>query len=123
LTSQQKDAINKACEWYKSQSKQVFVLCGVAGSGKSTIVKEMISQLELNDENVRYVTFTGKAALVLRRKGNPASTIHKLQGSTYETLYFDLASLLNNQQISRDFLYRLVYVAVTRGKKKIKILY
>ena len=52
-----------------------------------------------------------------------ASTIHKLQGSTYETLYFDLASLLNNRQISRDFLYRLVYVAVTRGKKKIKILY
>ena len=52
-----------------------------------------------------------------------ASTIHKLQGSTYETLYFDLASLLNNRQISRDFLYRLVYVAVTRCKKKIKILY
>lgn len=52
-----------------------------------------------------------------------ASTIHKLQGSTYETLYFDLASLLNNRQISRDFLYRLVYVAITRAKKKIKILY
>ena len=52
-----------------------------------------------------------------------ASTIHKLQGSTYETLYFDLASLLNNRQISRDFLYRLVYVAITRCKKCVKIFY
>ena len=52
-----------------------------------------------------------------------ASTIHKLQGSTYETAYIDLASLLNNRQISRDFLYRLVYVAITRAKKSVKILY
>ena len=51
-----------------------------------------------------------------------ASTIHKLQGTTYETVYIDLASLLNNRQISRDFLYRLVYVAITRGKKCMKIL-
>ena len=52
-----------------------------------------------------------------------ASTIHKLQGSTYETAYIDLASLLNNRQISKDFLFRLVYVAITRAKKNVKILY
>ena len=51
-----------------------------------------------------------------------ASTIHKLQGTTYETVYIDLASLLNNRQISRDFLYRLVYVAITRCKECMKIL-
>ena len=52
-----------------------------------------------------------------------ASTIHKLQGSTYESAYIDLASLLNNRQISKDFLYRLVYVAITRAKNNVKILY
>ena len=51
-----------------------------------------------------------------------ASTIHKLQGSTYETAYIDLASLLNNRQISKDFLFRLVYVAITRAKKNVTIL-
>lgn len=51
-----------------------------------------------------------------------ASTIHKLQGSTYETVYIDLESLLNNRNISKDFLFRLVYVAITRGKC-VKILY
>jgi ATP-dependent exoDNAse (exonuclease V) alpha subunit len=52
-----------------------------------------------------------------------ASTIHKLQGSTYETAYIDLASLLDNRQISKDFMYRLVYVSITRARKNIKILY
>lgn len=51
-----------------------------------------------------------------------ASTIHKLQGSTYESAYIDLASLLDNRSISKDFLFRLVYVAITRGKC-VKILY
>jgi Holliday junction DNA helicase RuvB len=52
-----------------------------------------------------------------------ASTIHKLQGSTYETVYFDLLSLLNNRNISKDSMFRLVYVAITRAKSKVKILY
>ena len=51
-----------------------------------------------------------------------ASTIHKLQGSTYETVYIDLALLLDNRNISKDFLFRLVYVAITRAKKCVKIL-
>lgn len=51
-----------------------------------------------------------------------SSTIHKLQGSTFETIYIDLASLINNKQIPKDLLYRLVYVAITRAKKCVKIL-
>ena len=51
-----------------------------------------------------------------------ASTIHKLQGSTYETVYIDLFALANNRYIEMDQLYRLVYVAMTRASKDIKIL-
>lgn len=52
-----------------------------------------------------------------------ASTIHKLQGSTYETAYIDLKSLQNAKNIQKDFLFRLVYVAITRAKNCVKILY
>lgn len=52
-----------------------------------------------------------------------ACTIHKLQGSTYETVYIDVASLIENRQISKNLLYRLLYVSITRAKKCIKILY
>lgn len=51
-----------------------------------------------------------------------ASTIHKLQGSTYDTAYIDLSNIANNETISNDFKYRLAYVAITRAKNSIKIL-
>ena len=51
-----------------------------------------------------------------------ASTIHKLQGSTYDTVYIDLynTNILNRQ--NKDTVYRLIYVAITRASKEIKIL-
>lgn len=51
-----------------------------------------------------------------------ASTIHKLQGSTYETVYIDLFGLANNRYIDYNELYRLIYVAITRASMHIKIL-
>lgn len=51
-----------------------------------------------------------------------AGTIHKLQGSTYNRVYIDLSSILNNSQISNNLLFRLVYVAITRAKNSVKIL-
>lgn len=51
-----------------------------------------------------------------------ASTIHKLQGSTYDTAYIDLASLINNKNLSSDLVFRLAYVAVTRARNCVKIL-
>lgn len=50
-----------------------------------------------------------------------ASTIHKLQGSTYEDIYFDFKSIINNTN-NYDNLYRLVYVAITRASGNLKVL-
>jgi len=52
-----------------------------------------------------------------------ASTIHKSQGSTYGTSYINaasMASMINRND--KDLAYRLLYVAVTRASKDIKIL-
>ena len=51
-----------------------------------------------------------------------ASTIHKLQGSTYDTVYIDFKSLKNYRIMSDNMKYRLAYVAITRARYKIKIL-
>jgi exodeoxyribonuclease V len=53
-----------------------------------------------------------------------ASTIHKLQGSTYETVYIDLTSLAKNFEYTKDkdLFFRLIYVALTRASKNVKIL-
>lgn len=50
-----------------------------------------------------------------------SSTIHKLQGSTYDTSYIDLFSLVDQNYLSDDEKYRLSYVAITRARKHIKI--
>ncbi len=50
-----------------------------------------------------------------------ASTIHKLQGSTYDVSYIDIFSLVHNQYMSDEEKYRLLYVAVTRASQDIKI--
>lgn len=50
-----------------------------------------------------------------------ASTIHKLQGSTYETCYINVYDLITNNNMSLDEKYRLLYVAITRASKEIKI--
>lgn len=50
-----------------------------------------------------------------------ASTIHKFQGSTHDTTYVDVFTLMDNPYMSIDEKYRLSYVAVTRAKYNIKV--
>lgn len=74
---QQDAAISAVREWLLSTSSpQIFRLFGYAGTGKTTLAQELAS---LVNGLVLYATFTGKAALVLRKKGcQDASTIHSL---------------------------------------------
>ena len=83
-------AIRAIKEWFETRTheQQVFRLFGYAGSGKSTVLKFALDELGLSPHRgakeggcvpgVVTATFTGKAALVLSRKGTPARTIHSL---------------------------------------------
>lgn len=76
---EQRAAIDKVVRWYflGTHSKQLFLLFGYAGTGKTTLVKHTIDILGLPDMSVVFATLTGKAALVLRYKGNNANTVHR----------------------------------------------
>lgn len=79
------------------------------GTGKSTIISSFIEEIGLDpNKNVKYATFTGKAALVLRRKGLPATTIHKL---IYDTVYETVTK-------KREDGSEYVYVKTTFVKKE-----
>ncbi|WP_191084759.1 ATP-dependent DNA helicase [Roseococcus microcysteis] len=85
---QQAAAIAGIVDWYRTRrsQQQVFRLFGYAGTGKSTITAAAIEALGLDPMardgdtagGVLFAAFTGKAALVMTRKGTPASTIHSL---------------------------------------------
>ncbi len=78
LTAKQKEAVRIAVKRYR-EGEKMTVISGYAGAGKSTVVSFIIAALELDEMDVAYATFTGKAAQVLKDKGNPgATTLHKL---------------------------------------------
>lgn len=86
LTRVQLSAIKKVKEWYENNDKQIFIIHGYAGTGKSTIIEAMIDELNIRN-NTRFCTFTGKASLVLNQKGCPATTLHRLMYDLVE--YFE----------------------------------
>lgn len=59
------------------EQRPIFRLFGYAGTGKTTIIRETVKALEIED-NVIFAAYTGKAALVMQRNGIPARTIHSL---------------------------------------------
>ena len=93
----QNQAIAAIKEWFQTRTKtqQVFRLFGYAGTGKSTVLKFALDELNIKPHQrggegeacvpgAVTATFTGKAALVLRRKGTKARTIHSLIYSVIE---------------------------------------
>jgi exodeoxyribonuclease-5 len=73
----QAKALDAIAAWLRdSNRKPTFYLAGLAGSGKSTILKHALAEMK---GKICYVAPTGKAALVMHRKGLPtAGTIHAL---------------------------------------------
>lgn len=91
LSDDQNAARKAIMEWYpqaKAQTgPQEFYLAGYAGSGKTTVVNAIIEELRQKHalRNVQFGTYTGKAAEVLRRKGNEgAMTLHSLMYVCFE---------------------------------------
>ena len=78
LTEDQEKGLKIILDRYKLGYKYVTI-CGYAGTGKSTLIKFAIEALGVPKDKIAYATFTGKAAEVLRKKGNEgACTLHKL---------------------------------------------
>ncbi|SAK98534.1 AAA ATPase [Caballeronia pedi] len=76
-SEQQQAALKAVSKWVKDPTaKQIFTLFGYAGTGKTTLAKEIAASIP---GVVLFGAFTGKASLVLRSKGcTGASTIHSM---------------------------------------------
>lgn len=76
LSFMQTEALERVRHWLDADtsSKQIFRLFGYAGTGKSTLAQYAA---QLVRDPVLYLTYTGKAASVLRQKGcEEAQTLH-----------------------------------------------
>ena len=122
LNRKQKEGLEIAVERYRTH-KQYTVISGYAGTGKSTLVKFIISALpDVNSiEDVVYTSFTGKATQVLQKKGNKnVSTLHKLlfesipkpDGTFYrkpvETIPYKIVIVDECSMVPKELLQRLI---------------
>jgi exodeoxyribonuclease-5 len=76
LSAEQASGIEEIKKWYEDACdglRGAFLLVGPAGTGKTTMAKAIPEALGVK---APFMTFTGKAAHVLTRKGAPAKTIH-----------------------------------------------
>ena len=81
FTDEQNRAIDAIVAWYGDPEKMEFYIAGYAGVGKSTCIAEAISRIKSKYDitDVKTAAYTGKAAFVLRKKGNEnAQTIHSM---------------------------------------------
>lgn len=78
LTSEQQKALTAIGRFLSSGNEQIFLLKGYAGTGKTTILKEVIALVEAQKRKFLLMAPTGRAARILGGKtAHDAYTIHK----------------------------------------------
>lgn len=116
-TSEQKEAIRKSID------NNVMVINGSAGTGKSSILKGVVSVL--NGYSYISISLSGKAVQVLRKTGLQAKTIHKLLMELYDfetgetrPIPYDIVIIDESSMVNND-LFNQVAQAL---KKKAKLI-
>ena len=101
LTIQQQQVLNKIKEFMKNDAS-VFILRGYAGTGKTTMVKQIADYVS-QERGVELMAPTGRAARVLQTKtGRAANTIHK-------TIYSSAALLTKDVQDVAESEFKLCF--------------
>lgn len=118
LSSLKAMIMNENIKFIKSENRVIPVIIGI---GDAYIVKQKAREAAINDKHYfRDVYALGRAFVM----DYPfASTVHKAQGSEYDRVWIDKRdiqkSIFNN---SYTTYARLMYVAISRAKKKIFII-
>lgn len=103
LTPEQSLAIDQIRDWMSS-SDPCFLLKGSAGTGKTTLIRHLISWPTLDDWRYSLMAPTGRAARILHAKtGFEASTIHR---AIYD---FENVQLFENASTAADTGMRIIF--------------
>lgn len=79
LTKDQKNVVKMVKQWFYGKDFNeypVLRIGGVSGSGKTTVMEEIMEQLGLTSNNTLFVGYTGQSVNRMRQSGIPAKTIH-----------------------------------------------
>lgn len=98
LTPGQEKAFLKILSFVDSSEKQVFVLKGYAGTGKTTLIHSLIESFKKFNKRFFLLASTGRAAKILSDiTGRQATTVHSLIYS-YSDLNQDLEKIVSERE-------------------------
>ena len=107
LTAKQEEGLRIAVRRFKDREPWTCI-SGYAGTGKSTLVKFIVQALNLDEDDVCYIAYTGKAAKVLRDKGcQNAMTAHRL---LYQSFPKSDGTFYHKVKRPLDYPYKLIVV-------------
>ena len=79
LTANQQCVLEALVEFIRDKNARIFILCGYAGTGKTTMMKVFIGELERRNLPFSLLASTGRAAKILSNATkHSASTVHSL---------------------------------------------
>lgn len=79
LTPDQQRVLKSLLSFIEDENKRLFILCGFAGTGKTTMMKALISELNKRELPYSLHASTGRAAKILSNaSGETATTVHSL---------------------------------------------
>lgn len=77
LTKDQQEAFNKMLQFITDKEAKIFILKGYAGTGKTTMLRKLIEELEKREERFSLLASTGRAAKILSNAtGMNTRTVH-----------------------------------------------
>ena len=112
---EQEKVITNAVNHIKNDNsgELVYQFSGKAGTGKTTVIKEIIKRIGIPSHRVAVMTYIGQASIVLRTKGiTNAKTIHSW------LYYSEEEPVIQNGEILRDPVYNKPITRTVFRKKK-----
>lgn len=77
LNQGQQTTVEAAVNWFKNSSEQTFQIAGNAGVGKTVCLNEILRRLNLKEDEILPMAYTGQACSVMKSRGiNNACTCH-----------------------------------------------
>lgn len=109
LNQQQQYIHDEAVKWFLHSSKQTFCYGGYSGTGKTSLVYEILKTLRLRPNEVLPMCFSGQAAVVLRSKGLK-------QAVTCHSGLFEAKEEIAKDSLGRPIIDKKFNVPVTKWK-------
>jgi ATP-dependent exoDNAse (exonuclease V) alpha subunit len=100
-TPSQQEAISQLLNFIDSVEDKVFILKGYAGTGKTTLVKELIRILKGKEKSFYLLASTGRAAKILSNiTESPAETVHS-KIYTYQDFNQDIEAIIQKRELAK----------------------